>query len=139
MLPASVQRRSLGHKQGSNYWASTYNNPNDPKVRNMVAETIAAKVAPPEPASPTHTPTRSQPPVTRTASKCAAQSDNLPTNAPKRSLNSSLETPNNNPVYKAATISFTLHDAPPFELPIPSGTQGQLVLPGGIIINFSVN
>ena len=139
MLPASVQRRSVGHKQGSNYWASTYNNPNDPTVRNIVAETIASKVALPEPDSSTHTPTRSEPPVTRSASKRAAQSDTIPANAPKRSLNSSMEAPNTNPVYKAATISFTPHDASTFELPIPSGTQGQLVLPGGITITFSVN
>ena len=62
MLPASVQRRSLGHKQGSTYWANTYNNPNDPKVRTMVAQTIAAKVAhKPSSPSPKKTPTRTEP------------------------------------------------------------------------------
>ena len=37
MLPASVQKRSLGHRQGSNYWANTYNNPNDANIRTMVS------------------------------------------------------------------------------------------------------
>ena len=137
MLPASVQRRSLGHKQGSTYWANTYNNPNDPKVRNMVAQTIAAKLAPKESSpSPKNTPTRTEPPITRSATKRAADSDSA---APKRSLTMDPRADNVSPVYKSATITFQPHDAPTFQLPLPSGTNGQLILPGGIQINFSIN
>ena len=135
-LPASVQRRSLGHRQGSNYWANTYNNPNDPNIREMVAQTIATKIALPLPTtSPKGTPNRFEPPVTRSATKRSGSDVGTPQKS-KRSLQDSLDKPD--AVYQSGTVSFQPENQPAFQLPLPSGTQGQIVMPGGITITFSV-
>ena len=135
-LPPSVQRRSLGHRQGSNYWANTYNNPNDSNIREMVAQTIATKIALPLPTtSPKRTPNRFEPPVTRSATKRSGSDVGTPQKS-KRSLQDSLDKPD--AVYQSATVSFQPEDQPAFQLPLLSGTQGQTVMPRGITITFSV-
>ena len=144
LLPASVQMRSLGHKHstgGNEYWRTTYNNPHDSLVREQVANAVHSKTSVPF----RTTPQRQEPPVTRSQSGSGSKrartlsltspDSTLPTKQPSAASVPSTAPP---ATYQSASIQFTVSENNSFTMQLPPGTVGNIVLPGGIPINFKV-
>ena len=138
LLPASVQKQSLGHTSGhgsNEYWRNNYNNPRDIGIRAQVAETVAQRVGI---ASTNLSPAKrsiqfvQSPPQ----SKRSVQFRSTPPTHNSRSVHA--QSPQEFAVYKTGNIHF-LNDDDDFKMQLPNGARVSINLPGGMNLRFKIS